>query len=62
MQELKQKGISDYCIKSGMKEIDGDQYYQNLVDLLEKKDRQEKERHPGKAPSENPGFSHDQRL
>lgn len=48
MQELKQKGISDYCIKSGMKEINGDQYYENLVDLLEKKDRQEKERHPGK--------------
>ena len=48
MQELKQKGISDYCIKVGMKEIDGDEYYQNLVDLLEKKDRQEKESHPGK--------------
>jgi regulatory protein len=46
LQELKQKGISDYCIKSGMKEIDGDEYYQNLVDLLEKKDRQEKEKNP----------------
>ncbi|UYZ61876.1 regulatory protein RecX [Hymenobacter weizhouensis] len=48
VQELKQKGISDYCIKAGLKEIDGDEYYQNLVDLLEKKDRQEKERHPHK--------------
>ncbi|MET4108421.1 regulatory protein RecX [Hymenobacter sp. UYP22] len=47
-QELKQKGLTDYCIKVGLKEIDGDEYYQNLVDLLEKKDRQEKERHPGK--------------
>lgn len=47
-QELKQKGLSDYCIKAGMKEIDGDEYYQNLVDLLEKKDRQEKESHPSK--------------
>lgn len=47
-QELKQKGLSDYCIKAGLKEIDGDEYYQNLVDLLEKKDRQEKERHPHK--------------
>ncbi|UOQ75721.1 RecX family transcriptional regulator [Hymenobacter sp. 5516J-16] len=47
-QELKQKGLSEYCIKAGMKEIDGDEYYQNLVDVLEKKDRQEKERHPGK--------------
>ncbi|GAA4001660.1 regulatory protein RecX [Hymenobacter fastidiosus] len=43
-QELKQKGISDYCIKAGMKEIDGDEYYQNLVDVLEKRDRVEKER------------------
>lgn len=46
VQELKQKGISDYCIKSGLKEIDGDEYYQNLVSLLEKKDRLEKERNP----------------
>ncbi|MDQ2770079.1 MAG: recombination regulator RecX [Bacteroidota bacterium] len=43
VQELKQKGISEYCIKAGLKEIDGDEYYQNLVDLAEKKDRQEKE-------------------
>ncbi|MCA8832222.1 regulatory protein RecX [Hymenobacter pini] len=48
MQELKQKGLSDYCIKVGLKEIDGDEYYQNLQELLEKKDRQEKERHPAK--------------
>lgn len=46
VQELKQKGISDYCIKAGLKEIDGDEYYQNLVDVLEKKDRTEKERNP----------------
>ncbi|MBD2770438.1 RecX family transcriptional regulator [Hymenobacter sp. BT664] len=46
MQELKQKGLSEYCIKSGMREIDGEEYYQNLVDLLEKKDRQEKEPNP----------------
>jgi regulatory protein len=45
-QELKQKGISDYCIKAGLKEIDGDEYYQNLVDVLEKKDRMEKEKNP----------------
>lgn len=42
-QELKQKGLSDYCIKAGMKEIDGDVYYQNLVDTLEKRNRVEKE-------------------
>ena len=46
VQELKQKGISEYCIKSGLKEIDGDEYYQNLVDVLEKKDRLEKEKNP----------------
>jgi regulatory protein len=46
MQDLKFKGISDYCIKQGMKEIDGDEYYQNLLDILEKKDRQEKEKNP----------------
>jgi len=46
LQDLKQKGISDYCIKSGMKEIDGEEYYQNLIELLEKKDRQEKEKNP----------------
>ena len=46
LQELKQKGISEYCIKSGMKEIDGEEYYQNLVDVAEKKDRQEKEKNP----------------
>ena len=47
-QELKQKGLSDYCIKAGLREIDGDEYYQNLLDLLEKKNAQEKERHPYK--------------
>jgi regulatory protein len=46
VQDLKQKGISEFCIKSGLKEIDGDEYYQNLVELLEKKDRQEKETNP----------------
>ena len=48
MQELKFKGISEFCIKSGLKEIDGDEYYQNLQDVLAKKDRQEKETHPHK--------------
>ena len=46
VQDLKFKGISEYCIKQGLKEVDGDEYYQNLVDLLEKKDRQEKEKNP----------------
>ena len=35
--ELKRKKISDYCIKKGMKEIDGDKYYDALIGILEKK-------------------------
>lgn len=45
-QGLKAKGISDYCIKQGMKEIDLDQYEQNLHHLLEKKIATEKEKNP----------------
>ncbi|OON70642.1 regulatory protein RecX [Hymenobacter sp. CRA2] len=46
--ELKQRGLSEYCIKAGMSEIDGDEYYQNLKELLEKKNALEKESHPQK--------------
>jgi regulatory protein len=44
--ELKQRGISEYCIKAGMSEVDGDEYYQNLCALLEKKNALEKESNP----------------
>ncbi|UYZ58687.1 regulatory protein RecX [Hymenobacter latericus] len=44
--ELKQRHISEFCIKAGMSEIDGDEYYQNLRELLEKKNALEKESHP----------------
>lgn len=46
MQGLKVKGISDYCIKQGMKEIDPELYEQNLHHLLEKKNATEKEKNP----------------
>ncbi len=46
MQGLKAKGISDYCIKQGMKEIDPEVYEQNLLHLLEKKNTTEKEKNP----------------
>ncbi|MCC9136373.1 regulatory protein RecX [Pontibacter silvestris] len=46
MQGLKAKGISDYCIKQGLKEIDLDVYEQNLLQLLEKKALTEKEKNP----------------
>lgn len=46
MQGLKGKRISDYCIKKGMKEIDPEIYWENLLHLLEKKLRTEKEKNP----------------
>jgi regulatory protein len=46
--ELKQRGLSEYCIKAGLSEIDGDEYYQNLKELLEKKNALEKESNPHK--------------
>lgn len=38
-QHLKQKNISDYSINMGLKEIDEEEYLQNLHDLLETKNR-----------------------
>jgi regulatory protein len=46
VQGLKAKGISDYCIKQGLKEIDFEVYEQNLQQLLEKKNSTEKEKNP----------------
>lgn len=37
IRELKFRKISPYCIKKAMKEIDQDEYYQKLLDLLSKK-------------------------
>ncbi len=36
-QHLKQKRISDYSIKKGMKEIDGEEYWNTLLRLAERK-------------------------
>jgi regulatory protein len=46
LQGLKAARISDYCIKQGLKEIDPDQYEENLRYLLEKKNQTEKEKIP----------------
>lgn len=46
--EMKAKGLSEYCIKSGLKELDGDEYYDKLKLLLEQRDAREKESHPMK--------------
>ena len=40
---LKAHQISDYCIRQGIKEIDPDIYWQNLLYITEKKNRTEKE-------------------
>lgn len=37
--ELKQKRVSDYCIKKAMKEIDEDDYLKTLQQLFEQKSR-----------------------
>ncbi|NIG52158.1 regulatory protein RecX [Chitinophaga sp. Cy-1792] len=36
-QSLKQKQVSDYCIRKGMEEIDADDYWKVLQQLTEKK-------------------------
>lgn len=43
---LKSKEISAYCIKKGLAEIDPDVYWNNLLQVAEKKNRTEKEKNP----------------
>lgn len=45
-QHLKQKRISDYCIKKAMEEIDVDQYYDTLKKTLLQKNKIVKESNP----------------
>jgi len=40
LRELKQRQITDYCQRKAMEEIDGAEYEQTLVSLLQKKNRQ----------------------
>ena len=47
-QELKQRSISEYCIRKAMKEIEEDDYMQALKDLLLKKEKLSKETDPFK--------------
>lgn len=42
-QELKMRGVSDYCLKAGMSEIDGDDYMVTLQEIIEKKSREIKD-------------------
>jgi regulatory protein len=45
-QELKMRGVSEYCLKAGMSEIDEDDYLQTLATLLAKKSLEIKESNP----------------
>lgn len=36
-RELKQRQISDYCIRKGMEEIDSEEYYKNLIQVLQRR-------------------------
>lgn len=45
-QALKQQGISDYCIRQGMAEIDDEAYEESLHSLLEKKNKLLSEKNP----------------
>lgn len=41
--ELKLKGVSEFCIRTGMKEIDADTYYNTLKELIMRKNKEIKE-------------------
>ena len=42
-QELKIRGVSDYCLKAGMSEINEDDYMVTLQEIIEKKSKDIKE-------------------
>lgn len=44
--ELKQKRVSDYCIKKALSQIDDEEYIKTLKRLLELKQKLIKEKHP----------------
>ena len=44
--ELKKRHISDYCIRKGLQEIDPDAYLLTLKQLIEKKLKETKDKHP----------------
>jgi len=48
IEGLKQKNISEYCIRQAMKEISDESYRKTLTQLLAKRDEKEKEKDPFK--------------
>ncbi|MEJ7659170.1 MAG: regulatory protein RecX [Hymenobacter sp.] len=59
--EMKAKGLSDYCIKSGLKELENEEYYEKLKQLLGQRDAREKETHPLKRKMKITGLPHPKR-
>jgi regulatory protein len=45
-QELKMRGVSDYCLRVGMDEIEDGDYLETLREIMEKKAREVKESNP----------------
>lgn len=45
-QELKKRGVSDYSLRMGMNEIDPDDYYETLCELITKKAKEIKDSNP----------------
>ena len=45
-QELKMRGVSDYCLRAGMSEIEDDDYMETLRTIIEKKSKEVKETNP----------------
>jgi len=45
---LKQKDVSDYCIRKAIQQIDDGAYFQKLNQIIEKRSKEEKEKDPFK--------------
>lgn len=46
VQKLKEKKVSEYCIKKGLEEIEEDEYIHVLSELIEKRYSSQKEKNP----------------
>ena len=46
ISELNKRHISEYCKKKGLEQIEEEEYLQTLADVLERRERQEKETNP----------------
>jgi regulatory protein len=44
--ELKKKGITEYCIRKGLQEIDGDEYERTLQKVIDERAKKVTDKHP----------------